>query len=209
VKQLLAALVLSAGLGTTVGATSYTMDAAGSTLGFTANQSGGDVDGGFEKFTARIVFAETDLSGSSFDVEIDTASVNTHEDDRDTALRGEDLFDVGRYPRARFITTGFTRKSPGAYEATGQLTIRDVTRDIRLPFTFTTTQEGGATVAWLKGGVTLNRLDYGIGQGDWKDTTWVANEVRVKFALRLLPAASAAAPAQEPARPRPVKQQSP
>jgi polyisoprenoid-binding protein YceI len=208
-KPLLVALLLSAGsiANPTIGATSYTVDADKSALEFTANQSGGDVDGAFEKFTARIVFADADLAGSSFDVEIDTASANTHEDDRDTALRGEDLFYVSRFPQARFVTTSFTRKAPGAYEALGKLTIRDVTREIRLPFTFATAQEGGRTVAWLKGGVTLNRLDYGVGQGDWKDTTWVANEVRVKFSLRLLPVATIATPTEKPGKPRPVKQE--
>ena len=206
-KQAIMALVLSSGAATTLGASSYTMDAGKSTLGFTANQSGGDFDGGFEKFTARIVFADADLAGSMFDVEVDTGSVNTQDDDRDTALRGEDLFHVSKFPNARFVTTSFTRKAPGAYEALGKLTIRDVTREIRLPFSFTTTQEGGQTVAWLKGGVTLNRLDYGVGQGDWKDTTWVANEVKVKFSLRLIPATTMAAPTELPAKPRPVKQQ--
>ena len=206
-KQIIAALILSAGAGTVLGATSYTMDASKSSLGFTANQSGGDFDGQFEKLTARIVFADADLAGSSFSVEVETGSVNTHDDDRDTALRGEDLFHVSKYRQARFVTTGFTRKAPGTYEALGKLTIRDVTRDIRVPFTFSTTTESGQTVAWLKGGVTLDRLDYGVGQGDWKDTTWVANEVKVKFSLRLLPVTStaSAAPADQPAKPRPVK----
>jgi polyisoprenoid-binding protein YceI len=209
-KQLLAALILSAGTATAPGSTSYTVDMAKSSLGFTANQSGGDVDGRFEKFDARIVFADADLDGSSFKVEVDTASVNTQDDERDTALRGEDLFDVRKYPKARFVSTGFTRKSPGNYEAQGKLTIRDVTRDIRLPFTFTVAQEGGQTVAWLKGVVMLKRLDFGVGQGDWKDTSWVANEVKVKFSLRLLPAAATGNPAEQPAKkPKPVKPANP
>jgi len=102
-------------------------------------------------------------------------------------LRDKDLFDSAKYPTARFVTSAFTRKAAGQYEATGKLTIRDVTHEIHLPFTFQTAQEGGKAVAWLKGGVTVNRLDYGVGQGDWKDTSVVANEVRVKFELRLLP----------------------
>lgn len=209
-KQLIAALILSAGAGTALGATSYTVDMGKSSLGFTATQSGGDVDGRFEKFDARIVFADADLDGSSFKVEVDTGSVNTQDDDRDTLLRGEDLFDASKYPKARFVTTGFTRKSPGNYEAQGKLTIRDVTRDIRLPFTFTTAQEGGQTVGWLKGGVTLKRLDFGVGQGDWKDTSEVANEVKVKFSLRLLPATATGNAGEQPTKkPKPVKPANP
>jgi len=209
-KQLIAALILSSGAVTTPVATSYSVDMGKSSLGFTANQSGGDVDGRFEKFDAQIVFADADLDGSSFKVEIDTGSVNTQDDDRDTLLRGEDLFDVSKYPKARFVTTGFTRKSPGSYEAQGKLTIRDVTRDIRLPFTFTTAQEGGQAVGWLKGGVTLKRLDFGVGQGDWKDTSEVANEVQVKFSLRLLPATTTGSAGEQPAKkPKPVKPANP
>ncbi len=163
------------------------MDPAKSWLGFTAKQSGGDVDARFEKFSAQIAFADANLAGSRFDVQVTTQSVNSQDSDRDTVLRDKDLFDSAKYPTAHFVTSAFTRKAAGQYEATGKLTIRDVTHEIRLPFTFQTAQEGGKTVAWLKGGVTVNRLDYGVGQGDWKDTSVVANEVRVKFELRLLP----------------------
>lgn len=186
------AAVLSALFSTSAAsaATSYTTDAAQSTLGFTATQSGADFDGRFAKFHAQIIFTDDDLANSRFDVEVDTQSVDTTEDDRDSALRGEDLFSVEKYPQARFVTSSFTRKKAGQYEAVGKLTIRDVTREIRVPFTFRTAREAGKPVAWLKGNVTLNRLDFGVGQGDWQDTSVVANEVKVKFALRLLPAAT-------------------
>ncbi len=198
--RFVAALLCCAHLSPALAATAYTVDGGHSSLGFTANQSGGDVDGRFEKFTARIVFADADLAGSSFEVEVDMASINTQDDERDTALRGEDLFDVSKYPKSRFTTTRFTRKAPGQYEVAGKLTIRDVTRDIVMPVSFATVTEGGKSVARLKGGVTLNRLDYGVGQGDWKDTTWVADEVRVKFDLRLLPQAAPPNPADKPVK---------
>ena len=169
------------------GAPSYTVDPAKSWLGFTARQSGGDVDGRFDKFTAAIAFADANLAASKFDVQISTQSVNTQDDNRDTVLRDKDLFDSSKFPTAHFVSTAFTRKSAGQYEATGKLTIRDVTREIHLPFTFQTTQEGGKPVAWLKGVVGLNRLDYGVGQGEWQDTSVAENPVRVKFELRLLP----------------------
>jgi polyisoprenoid-binding protein YceI len=195
--RLLAATLLVTHLGLSSAATTYAVDTGHSRLGFTANQSGGDFEGQFGKYTAKIAFADADLAGSHFDVEVDTSSVDTGDDERDTALRSSDLFDVGRFPKAHFVSTRFTRKSAGQYEAAGKLTIRDVTRDIVVPFTFAATS---GKPAELKGGVTLNRLDYGVGQGDWKDTTWVADEVRVKFDLRLTPAAEA--PAEKSAQSR-------
>lgn len=185
--------------GLALGATRYSVDAAKSTLGFTASQTGAEFDGHFGKFTAQIVFSPDDLAGSRFDVLVDTRSVDTQDDDRDTALRGSDLFHVEKYPQAHFVSTAFARKAAGAYEAQGKLTIRDVTREIRVPFTLMNVREGGRDAAWLKGAVQLKRLDFGVGQGEWQDTTWVANEVTVKFTLHLLPASAAAG--QKPAAP--------
>jgi len=74
-------------------------------------------------------------------------------------------------------------KGAGKFEARGRLTIRDVTRDVLLPFTFTPAADGQH--ATLAGGTTIRRLDFGVGQGEWTDTTWVGNEVKIRFELRL------------------------
>jgi len=189
-----------------VAAQKYAMDPAKSTLGFTATQTGADFDGRFDKFRAEVAFADSDLAGSKFDVVVETASVNTTDDDRDSTLRGADLFSVEKFPTGHFVTSSFVRAASGGYEAIGKLTIRDVTRDIRVPFTFQQSTEGGKPVAWLKGGAKLKRLDYGVGQGEWKDTAWVGNDVKVSFSLRLTPAAPAAATpaAAKPASTKPA-----
>ena len=127
------------------------MDPAKSWLGFTAKQSGGDVDARFDKFSAQIAFADANLATSHFDVQVTTQSVNSQDNDRDTVLRDKDLFDSAKYPTAHFVTSAFTRKAAGQYEATGKLTIRDVTHEIRLPFTFQVAQEGGKPVGIVEG----------------------------------------------------------
>ena len=91
--------------------------------------------------------------------------------------------------RRSFLATQFAKTANG-YEAIGKLTIRDVTHDARVPFTFRTASEGGANVAYMVGKTSLKRLDYGVGQGDWKATDQVGNDVGVSFALRLMPAAA-------------------
>ena len=99
-------------------------------------------------------------------------------------LRSEDLFAVKKFPQAHFSATQFTKTAAG-YEAVGKLTLRGTTHDLRVPFTFRTATEGGAPVAYMSGKASLKRLDYGVGQGDWKATDQVGNEVGVSFALRL------------------------
>ena len=187
-KRAVIATVLLCMTAAASGATPYGMDAARSTLSFVATQTGAPVEGRFHEFRADIVFADEDLANSSFEVTVTTKSVDTGEDDRDETLRGSDLFAVKKFPTARFVTTGFKRTGTDRYEASGKLTLRDVTREIRFPFTFERRTTADGAEARLEGSVELNRLDYGVGQGDWKDTTWVADEVTVKFALRLLPA---------------------
>jgi polyisoprenoid-binding protein YceI len=161
----------------------WSMDAQSSRLRFTAVQAGGEFDGEFRRFDAGIRFDPADLAGSRFTVTVDTASVDTKDADRDGILRGPEFFDVARWPSARFETTGFTALGATRFEASGRLTMRDVTREVRLPFEFVIDPGGGA--ASMKGGTRVQRLDFGIGQGEWQDTTWVGNEVGIAFELRL------------------------
>jgi Uncharacterized conserved protein len=67
------------------------------------------------------------------------------------------------------------------FGAVGKLTLRGVTREVPIEFTFETDKSG----AWLKGSGTVKRLDFGVGQGEWKDTQSIANEVQVRYALLL------------------------
>jgi polyisoprenoid-binding protein YceI len=177
----LAALLLAATA--THAATAWTTDPAQSRLDFTATLAGGDFDGAFRRFAADIEFDPADLEGSRFRVEIDTASAETGDADRDLALKGADFFAVDRWPGAQFSADRFVALGNGRFEALGQLTIRDRSREVRLPFSFKPAADG--TRAGLAGGTTIRRLDYGVGQGEWQDTQWLGDEVRIRFTLQL------------------------
>ena len=168
-------------VGLAIAATQWTMDPKQSQLTFVGTQAGAQFEGKFERFTADIRFDPKDLATSRFDVQIETASVNTRDSERDGIIKGADLFAVEQHPSAIYIAEKFTDRGGGKYAATGKLTLRGVTRDVPVSFTF----ETNATGAWLKGESPLKRLDFGVGQGDWRDTEAVANEVTVRFALLL------------------------
>ena len=176
----LASLLLSAAA---QAATGWTTDATRSRLEFTATLQGGEFDGAFDRFRADIRFDPADLEGSRFRVEIETGSAGTGEKDRDHTLAGGDFFAVERWPLARFEADRFVSLGGGRFEALGRLTIRDRTREIRLPFSFRPTGDGAQ--AELAGGTTIRRLDFGVGQGEWLDTSLLGNEVRVRFVLHL------------------------
>jgi polyisoprenoid-binding protein YceI len=162
-------------------ATQWSVQPKESSLGFTATQAGAKFDGRFDKFSADIRFDPADLAGSRFDVRIDMTSVNTQDAERDDTLRGADLFNVAKSPAAQYVAEQFTDKGTGKFSATGQLTLRNVTRPVPIEFSF----EKNADGAWLKGTASIRRLDFGVGQGEWKDTDTVGNDVQIHFALRL------------------------
>jgi len=150
-------------------------------LGFRAIQQDAEFEGRFDRFDAEIAFDPSALGGSRFYVTVHMASVNTGYGERDDELRRPDLFDVQRFPEALFVAEDFHHLGEDSYEALGELTMRDQTRVLTLPFRYT--RDGDA--ATLTGGVTISRLDYGVGQGDWADTRWVGEDVTIEFNLAL------------------------
>jgi polyisoprenoid-binding protein YceI len=166
-------------------AQSWTL-ADGSAIRFTALQQGAPVEGRFERFTAEIIFDPGNLPASRIEVEIDTASVATGHKDRDTTLRAPDLFDVERWPSARFASDRLALLGGDSYEAQGQLIIRDVQKDVVLPFELTIADhpvDPGLLLARASGGLTISRLDYGVGQGDWASTVMVGENVEIAIEI--------------------------
>lgn len=153
-------------------------------LTFTAEQAGAPVRGRFGEFSARICFAPETATGS-FHVEVRMRSVSTGNADRDAALKSADFFHVEQYPLAVYEADRFEVRPDGGFVAHGRLRLRGVTRPEPVRFTFRRREDG---TALLEGSATLQRLDYGVGQGEWRDTTWVGNRVEVGFSLQLAPA---------------------
>jgi polyisoprenoid-binding protein YceI len=164
------------------GAASYTADPAQSRLEFTGVQAGAEFTGVFHKFAAAIEFAPDALQSSRFDVQIEMNSEDSKDKDRDTTIHGPDIFDVAHWPTAHYLTRSFTKTAAG-YTAIGALTLRGVTKDVAIDFRFTPAAGGTR----LEGSAKLKRLDFGAGQGDWKSTEWINNDVKVNFSLLLKP----------------------
>jgi polyisoprenoid-binding protein YceI len=164
----------------------YTQNAAKSSLRFSFEQAGAAATGTFRKFTTVLVYDEKNLGTSSLDVRVEIASVNTQEQERDDLIKGADLFNAAKYPAATFSASSLAKRADGGLEAIGKLTMRDVTRDVRLPFTLKPTPEG----LELSGKTTIRRLDYGVGQGEFKATDSVGDEVRIEYTVSLVKSGS-------------------
>ncbi|RDS82518.1 YceI family protein [Dyella psychrodurans] len=161
-------------------AADYTVQPAGSTLGFSSSFQGSGFDGHFDKWTAAISYDQAKLATSKFDVTVDLASAKTGDNDRDSALPGSDFFNVAKYPQGHFVTTGF-RQQGGQVIADGNLTLRGVTKPVSLTVTFKP-QGSGATLD-VTG--TVKRLDFGVGGGQYADTSVIGADVKVTAHLVL------------------------
>lgn len=150
-----------------------------SAVEFTGTQLGAEFTGEFEAFTADITFSPDDLAGSSVEVLIDIASANTQSADRDSQIVAPDWFDAAQWPTAKFVTKSFAETSAGKYEAVADLTIRDVTREVVLPFDLVITDGTAEAV----GSVTIKRTDFGVGQGQWTDTSQVGDDVTIRVTI--------------------------
>lgn len=181
--------VLALGLGSAASgeAAALHSESEGSAVRFEFDQAGARSSGRFGKFQVVLDLGSRPATPGRLDVRIDAASIDTRDEERDGMLRGREFFDTSRFPVARFVATDIVARGADRYEASGQLTIRDITRPVTVPFVMQMRMEDNRQVTRMQGAVTIRRLDFGVGQGDWKSTNWVGNDVRVSFDLRLAP----------------------
>ena len=168
----------------TAGIAHYVQAPAGSKLTFSFVQAGAENQGEFKQFATELSYDEKNIAASSLKVTVQVGSLDTQDKDRNDTLAGAELLDSKKFPTARFTASSFTRNAKGI-EALGKLTLHGVTRDLKVPLTIKTT----ATGAEISGQTTIKRLDYGVGQGDWKTTEWVGDEVQLKYDVALTKAA--------------------
>ncbi|MGN6480409.1 YceI family protein [Luteibacter sp.] len=155
----------------------------GSTLGFSGKFQGQQFDGSFGKFDAAISYDPANLATAKFDVTVDVATAKTGDSDRDKALPTADFFDASKFPKAHYVTSGFTKDAKGNVIANGMLTLHGVSRPVQLKVVFNPAA-GGARLS-VTG--SLKRLDFGVGSGEYKDTGTIADDVLVNGTLNLLP----------------------
>jgi polyisoprenoid-binding protein YceI len=158
-------------------------------LRFVATQAGAKFPGHFGEFKVRFDFDPAEPAMGRLDVTIATSSADTSDAERDEVLHGQDFFWVARFPEAKYRAEGFKRDGKG-WIAAGELTLRGVTQPVAVRFEL----KPKSRQLGMKGSVTLRRLEFGVGQGDWADTTWLGDPVDVAFDLSLQQEAAAASP---------------
>ena len=154
-----------------------------STISFIGFYDGVPFNGDFRQFSGDIYFDPEKPEQGYFDVNIDTGSVTTYNDDWDTSLPDEDWFFVLRYPQAIYQSDSFTQVQ-NAYVAHGVLSLKGIVYPVPLRFTWEPMTEQKDMVLLL-GSAIVKRTDFNIGMGEWATDNTIGFDVEVKVELRL------------------------
>ena len=154
---------------------------AQSEIAFTSKQMGVPVDGKFKKFDAQVAFDPKQPQAAKIAFTIDLGSATLGSAETEAELAKPDWFNTKAFPQATFESSAVKASAPGKFDVAGKLVIKGATQDVTVPVVLA--QAGANTTA--SGAFVIKRLDFKIGDGDWKDTSMVANDVQVKFKLTL------------------------
>jgi len=151
-----------------------------------------NVKGEFRKFEAEINSADGSFENAKVKVKIEASSVFTNNDDRDNHLKGADFFDVENFQTLTFEGTSFKHKSGDEYELIGLLTIKDVSKEIKLDVEFGGINKDpwGNEKAGFSLSGKINRKDWGLNWNAALETggVLVSEEVRINAEVQFVKA---------------------
>ena len=166
----------------------YSIDTSHSSVGFVARHAMiTKVRGAFNEFTGEAVVDGANPGASSVKVVIDVNSVDTRNQGRDGHLRSADFFDVEKYPNITFVSTKVEATDDDEVEITGDLTIKDVTKTVTIPFEFTgaATDPFGNERVGFEGDIDVNRKDWGLTWNAALETGGVLVSEKVKLVFEI------------------------
>lgn len=171
--------LLAALLGVALAATAAPLktDLAKSAVSAVFKQMNVPVESHFKKFSAAIDYdaARPELAKAS--VEIDTASLDVGDPDMNKEVAKKEWFNAAQFPKATFVSSSIKPLAAGKLSVAGKLTIKGRSTDVTFPLSVKT--DAGKQV--FEGALPIKRLTYSIGEGEWKDTSMVADDVIIKF----------------------------
>lgn len=147
------------------------------------------VTGKFTEFSCELESKKNSFEGAKVEAKVKVESVSTENLTRDKHLKEDDFFNAKEFPQITFVSESFKKMEGDQYEVTGMLTIRDVSKKISFPATYTgMIKMGDRTISGFKANFTINRFDYKLKWDDTLDTgsLVVGEDVDVQLNLELV-----------------------
>ena len=158
------------------------VQSTGSSLVFAGKYQGEVFTGKFPGFATRLSFDPKQLATARLEVAIPLATATTSNADYDGELRGNAFFNSTKFPQATYSASKFRALGGNRYAADGTLSLRGVDKPVTLEFTWT---PGAKPV--LAGKASVKRLDFGVGGGDWADTTLIPDAIAISTRVVFAP----------------------
>jgi polyisoprenoid-binding protein YceI len=152
-------------------------DTAKSTVSAVFKAMNSPVESKFKKFSAQIDYDAAKPDAAKATVEVETASLDVGDPEMNKEVVKKEWFNAAQFPKATFVSSAIKAAGPGKLTVSGKLTLKGKASDVSFPLTVK--DEAGKQV--FEGALPIKRLAYNIGEGDWKDTSMVADEVVIKF----------------------------
>ncbi len=148
---------------------------------FVSKQMGVPVEGHFKKFDAQVAFDPAKPEAAKISLSVEVGSGSMGDPIVDDELKKPGWFGASKFPQATFQSTSVKALGGGKFDVTGNLVLKGVTQTLKFPVTLTA--NGATTLA--SGVVPIKRNAFHIGDGEWSDTSLVADEVQIKFKFAL------------------------
>jgi len=152
-------------------------DPAKTTVSAVFKQMNVPIESKFKKHNIVIDYNAATPDTSKASVEVETASLDLGDAEMNREVAKKDWFNSAQFPKATFVSTAIKGAGAGKLNVSGKLTIKGKAADVSFPLTVKT--EGGKQV--FEGALPIKRLAFNVGEGEWKDTGMVADEVTIKF----------------------------
>ncbi|HSD13755.1 MAG TPA: YceI family protein [Flavobacterium sp.] len=171
--------------------TKWTIDQTHSEIGFKVkHMMFTNVSGKFLNYDANIITEGDDFTNSTIEFSADIDSVDTRNADRDNHLKSADFFDAENHPKMTFKASSFTKANDDNYEIAGDLTLRGVTKFVKLPAEFSglMTDPWGNTKAGFIINGKINRKDWGLNWNSAMEAggVLVGEEVKLEIELQFV-----------------------
>lgn len=178
-RSLTLAAALSLATLASAGAAEYTvLDPETSRINFGYSQMNVKMEGSFDQLRAtEFSFDPERPEAARVALEVAVASIDAGYDEANEELKKEEWLALTSHPLATSTSRQVQALEDGSYQVTGELSIKGRSQEVTVPFTFEEAGESGI----FEGGFTFQRADFGVGDGQWKDFSIVANDIQIEF----------------------------
>ena len=170
-------IALSVVLPGITGAAMLKTDAGKSNITAIFKQMNVPVDARFKKFSAQIDYNGDAPEKSKASIELDIASFDLGDAEYNKEVQKKEWFNAAQFPKATFVSSSIKAGATGKLDVSGKLTIKGKSADVSFPLSVK--KDGANNV--FEGSLPIKRLAYNIGEGEWKDTSMVGDEIVIKF----------------------------